>query len=71
MAPFRGKQNKSVSKKRPTRQASLLRKPVIEVKGKLGKAQKSRKRKLKKTNPSTVDFYEVKVDDREKTTTTR
>ena len=55
-------------KKKPTRQASLQRKPVIEVKGKLGKAQKSRKKKIKKIVPSTADYYEDKVDgDREKT----
>lgn len=64
MAPKR----EHTKKKKPTRQASLSGKPVIEVRGKLGKAQKSKKRKIKKTEGSTVDFYESKVEDREKTT---
>lgn len=60
---------KGGTKKKPTRQASLLRKPVIEVRGRLGKAQKSKKKKLKKIGASSADFYEAKVDgDREKTT---
>lgn len=66
MGPREGHQ-KSSGKKKPTRQASLLKKPVIEVKGKLGKAQKSKKRKIKKIESSTVDFYEDKVEDRDKT----
>lgn len=50
------------SKKKPTRQPSLLKKPVIEVRGKLGKPQKSKKRKSKQAITSSVDFYETFVD---------
>lgn len=61
------KSTKHVSKKRPGRQASLLKKPVIEVRGKLGKAQKSKKKKIKKIGSSSADYYEDKVDgDRDK-----
>ena len=67
--PSQKNNGKGGSKKRPTRQASLLKKPVIEVRGKLGKAQKSKKRKIKKIGASSAEFYEAKVDgDREKTT---
>jgi len=56
--------NKISGKKKgkPRRQPSLLRKPVIEVRGKLGKAQKSKKKKIKKVGSSTIDFYEAKVE---------
>jgi len=48
--------------RKPRRQASLLKKPLIEVKGKIGKPQKSRKKKIKKVFTSSVDAYEDHPD---------
>lgn len=49
-------------KQRTTRLPSLLKKPVIEVRGQIGKIPKSKKRKVKGVYSSSVDFYEDRVD---------
>ncbi|XP_067931732.1 coiled-coil domain-containing protein 137-like [Watersipora subatra] len=69
MAVHRGKSKNGQRKGKPTRQPSLLKKPVIKVSGKLGKAQKSKKRKIKKMCSSTVEFYEPHTDNERNRTT--